>query len=178
MNGEFALKPKKIEIELAYPLGGKPPRIDILPLLSLCLGNEDLTCTFLNKFGPMPELDELFFHHAVAWGDAILDDLLEILLYTPHGTTTFVNLVFRDDCGQIFFEELSGGKPGRAPSSMDDYLAELGAVDVRTWDARVGVWNSQARVDFLVCKRKQRVTRDETKEKIKAFETQYRLVED
>ncbi|KAF3036764.1 hypothetical protein E8E11_004312 [Didymella keratinophila] len=71
----FALKPKKVEIELAYPLGVSPPRIDILPLLSLSLGNEDLRCTFLNKFGPMPEVDTLFHDHAVAWGDAILDDL-------------------------------------------------------------------------------------------------------
>jgi hypothetical protein len=48
----FALKPKKVEVELAYPLGVSPPRIDVLPLLSLSLGNEDLRCTFLNKFGP------------------------------------------------------------------------------------------------------------------------------
>lgn len=86
-DSAFALKPKKVEIEL----GVSPPHIDVLPLLSLSLGNEDLRCTFLNKFGPMPEVDALFRDHAVAWGDAILDDLLEIRLDTSAGTTVSVH---------------------------------------------------------------------------------------
>ena len=176
-EGDFVLTPKKIQIELAYPLGGNPPKIDILPLLTLCLGNEDLQCTFLNKFGHMPEVDELLFNHAVAWGDAILDDLLEILLYTQHGTITMVELIFRDDCGQAFIEELPAGKPKRAPRSMDDYLTELGAVDIRTWNARFGMWSTEARVDFVVSKRSTSQTRESLKTKRKKFGLLYLPIE-
>jgi hypothetical protein len=173
----FALKPKKVEIELAYPLGVSPPRIDVLPLLSLSLGNEDLRCTFLNKFGPMPEVDTLFHDHAVAWGDAILDDLLEIRLYTPAGTTTCVDLTFRDDIKRAFIADVKTKKT-TAPRSMQAYLGALRGSDVGTWDARVGVWNTQARVDFIVSKRASGSLKQAAGTKSRAFETQYRLVED
>ncbi|KAF2623839.1 hypothetical protein BU25DRAFT_414005 [Macroventuria anomochaeta] len=172
----FALRPKKIEIELAYPLGGEPPRLNILPLLSIFLGNKDLQCTFLNKFGPMPELDDMFWGHAVAWGDAILDDLLEILLHTPHGTTTIVDLVFREDAKLDFIGDVSRRR-GHAPPSMHGYLKQLGVVDVDVWDTRMGVWNQQARVEFVVCKRTDDDVKRGPKVRGKAFETQYRLVE-
>lgn len=172
----FALKPKKLEIELVYPLGVSPPRIDILPLLSLSLGNEDLQCTYLNKFGPMPEVDALFNNHAVAWGDAILDDLLEIRVYTPAGTTTCVDLTFRDDAERSFIANVRR-KRMIAPRSMHAYLKGLGGSDVGVWDARVGVWHPQARVEFGVLKRTAGASRaSETRSR--AFETQYRLVED
>ena len=174
-NG-FTLRPKKIEIELAYPLGGNPPRLNILPLLTLCLGNEDLQCTFLNKFGPMPELDSLFWDHAVAWGDAIVDDLLKIFLYTPHGTMTTVDLVFRDDAKPDFMEDVERRRK-RAPRSMHGYLGNLGGLDVGTWDARVGVWNTQAKVEFVVSKRTADGGNQEEETGGRAFETQYRLVE-
>ncbi|KAF1358589.1 hypothetical protein EJ07DRAFT_156800 [Lizonia empirigonia] len=151
----FALKPKKIEIELPYPLGRRPMRLNMLPLLTLCVGNEDLHCTFLNKFGPIPELHNIFRDNPVAWGEAILDDLLEISLYTPRGTTTVIGLVFRDDCGREFIEEISDGCPETPPSSMKSYLKELGA---------------QARVVFVVSKRTFKATRQGNKISRKAFE--------
>lgn len=120
----FALKPKKVEMELAYPLGVSPPHIDVLPLLTLSLGNEDLRCTFLNKFGPMPMVDRLFHDHAVAWGDAILDDLLEIRLFTPPGITTCIDLIFRDDIKRAFIKDVKTKKM-RAPSGMQAYLQAL-----------------------------------------------------
>lgn len=113
----------------------------------------------------------------MAWGEAILDDLLEISLYTPHGTTTVVDLVFREDCGKDFIEEVSDGYPRVPPTSMKSYFKELGAVDTDTWDTRVGVWNSQARVDFVVSKSTFEATKQGNKIGTKAFETQYRLVE-
>lgn len=173
----FALKPKKVEVELAYPLGVSPPRIDVLPLLSLSLGNEDLRCTFLNKFGPMPEVDALFNDHAVAWGDAILDDLLEIRLYTPAGTTTCVDLLFRADANRAFIADIRKMRMP-PPRSLHTYLKALGRPDVGTWDARVGVWNAQARVEFVVSKRTPGHFKQTLETRSRAFETQYRLVED
>lgn len=176
-ESSFMLKPKKIEIELAYPIGVSPPRIDVLPLLSLSLGNEDLQCTFLNKFGPMPEVDALFRDHPVAWGDAILDDLLKILLYTPAGTATCVDLIFRDNGKRAFLADIKRRKL-TAPRSMHGYLKGLGGSGMRTWDARVGMWNPQARVDFIVSKRAPGSLRQALETGARAFETQYRLVED
>lgn len=173
----FWLKPRKVEIELVYPLGVSPPRINVLPLLSLSLGNEDLQCMFLNKFGPMPEVDALFRDHAVAWGDAILDDLLEILLYTPAGTTTCVDLTLRDDTSHAFLADVKKKKL-KAPRSMNGYLKALGGSDVGTWDARVGVWEPQARLDFMVSKRTPGLMKEPLATMARPFETQYRLVED
>ncbi|KAF2998220.1 hypothetical protein E8E13_005353 [Curvularia kusanoi] len=165
-NG-FALTPKKIEIELNYPLGGDPPRVDVLPLLTLFLGNEDLQCTFLNKFGPLPEVDALFREHSVAWGLAILDDLLQILLYTPHGTTTIVDLVFRDDAKHDIMGELRS-RPFRPPPSMMEYLENLGYRDA---------WEQNGRVEFVVSKAAVDKPSGRQTGARKAFETQYRLMQ-
>ncbi|KAJ4984940.1 hypothetical protein SVAN01_09546 [Stagonosporopsis vannaccii] len=172
----FKLKPRKIEIELNYPLGGHPPRLDVLPLLTLCLGNENIQCSFLNKFGFLPEIDALFWDHAVAWGEAILDDLAQILLYTPSGTTTVVDLVFREDAEREFIKDIERNS-FRAPRSMHKYLENLGSVDIATWDPRVGVWNLQGRVEFVASKRAPQFAQQEGKVQSKVFETQYRLIE-
>lgn len=175
LRDSFALRPRKIEIELFYPLGGNPPRVDVLPLLTLFLGNEDLQCTFLNKFGPLSEVDALFREHPVPWGDAILDDLLQILLYTPHGTTTIVDLVFRDDVDHAFMSELRH-KPFRAPPSMRNYLNSLGLVELSASNARIGVWNVQARVECVVSKRAPDSSSGGKRRKGNAFEPMYRLM--
>ncbi|KAJ8114094.1 hypothetical protein OPT61_g3944 [Boeremia exigua] len=177
VKSNFALKPKKIEIELNYPVGGNPLRLNVLPLLALFLGNEDLQCTFLNKFGPLLEVDTLFRDHAVAWGDAILEDLLEILLYTPSGTTTVVDLVFREDAERAFISDITE-KKFRAPNSMHDYLRDLGGMETATWNPRVGVWNVQGRVEFVVSKRSPKSAENRVMRYDKVFQTQYRLIED
>ncbi|KAH6621833.1 hypothetical protein C7974DRAFT_211729 [Boeremia exigua] len=170
----FALKPQKIEIELPYPLGGKLLRLDILPLLTFCLGNEDIQCSFLNKFGPMPELNALFWDHAVAWGEAILDDLSKILVHTPSGTTTVVDLFFRGDSQHAFISDIK--RPGqRVPDSMHGYLRALGRA---TWDPRVGVWNPHGRIEFVVSRGPSLIASEKSKGSNKVFQTQYRLVED
>lgn len=173
----FALKPKKIEIELIYPLGGRPPRLNVLPLLALCLGNDEIQCSFLNKFGFLGEIDALFWNNAVAWGEAILYDLVEIQLYTPSGTTTVVDLVFPEDSGREFVKDIKSKSGLRAPRSMHEYLRNLGSVDVATWDPRVGVWNSQGRVEFVASKRAARSAQQGRKGHSKVFQTQYRLIE-
>lgn len=172
----FALRPKKLEIELNYPLGGDPPRTDVLPLLTLILGNEDLQCTFLNKFGPMPEVNSVFHGHVIAWGDAILDDLLEVLLYTPHGTTTVVHLVFRDNGKHAFVEELRpiGFRP--LPSARS-YVERLGSTDFLTWQEIVDDWDPSGRVKFVLSKKAPGSASREQVKAAKAFETQYRLMQ-
>lgn len=172
----FTLRPKKIEIELNYPLGGNPPRIDVLPLLMLVLGNEDMQCSFLNKFGPMPEVDALFHGHAVAWGDAILDDLLEILLYTPHGARTVVDLVFRENARHAFVAELrpTGFRP---PPSARSYLENLGSLDFLTLHEMIDVWNPVARVEFVVSKKAAGGTSPDLGKIGRTFETQFRLMQ-
>lgn len=176
VENEFALKPRKIEIELNYPLGGNPPRLDVLPLLTLCLGNEDIQCSFLNKFDFLPEVDSLFWNHAVAWGEAILDDLSGILLYTPSGTTTVVDLVFNEYTERTFVSDIKRNGL-RAPTSMHEYLRNLGCADMATWDPRIGVWNSQGRVEFAASKASPTLAGKARARHNKIFQTQYRLME-
>lgn len=174
-NG-FALTPRRIEIELHYPLGGNPSRVDVLPLLTLFLGNEDMQCTFLNKFGFLPEIDALFQDHAVAWGDAILDDLLHIYLYTPHGTTTMVDLVFRDDARHDFIDELRP-KAFRPPLSMRDYLRTLGDMERSEMLALAARWDIGGIVEFVVSKQAADTQSGRHTGTGQAFETQYRLMQ-
>ena len=173
-NG-FALTPRRIEIELHYPLGGNPPRVDVLPLLTLFLGNEDLQCTFLNKFGFLPEIDALFRDHAVAWGDAILDDLLHIYLYTPHGTTTMVDLVFRDDAKHDFIGELRP-KCFRPPPGMRDYLRTLGDMERSEMVALAARWDIGGIVEFVVSKQAADKQSGRHTGNGQEFEMQYRLM--
>lgn len=172
----FALKPRKIEIELIYPLGGKPPRLNVLPLLALCLGNDNIQCSFLNKFDFLPELDHLFWDHTIAWGEAILEDLSAILVYTPLGTTTVVDLVFRAESEHGFIQDIKRNG-WRAPASMHEYLCALGSADRTTWDPRVGVWNQVGRVEFVASKATSKPANEERRGRSEVFETQYRLIE-
>lgn len=125
----------------------------------------------------MPEIDGVFWHHAVPWGEAILDDLLEIVLSTPHGNTTVVDLVFRTDCGRDFIDQIQNERPERAPSSMHGYLVALAGAKYRPSDAGAGVWNPRARIDFVVSKRAASSKNRRSMLRDKAFETQYRLIE-
>jgi hypothetical protein len=140
------------------------------------LGNEDLQCTFLNKFGFLPEIDSLFRDHAVAWGDAILDDLLHIYLYTPHGTTTMVDLVFRDDARHDFIGELRP-KCFRPPPSMRDYLRTLGDIERSEMIALIARWEVGGIVEFVVSKQAANALSGRHTGNGQAFETQYRLMQ-
>jgi hypothetical protein len=104
----------------------------------------------------MPELDKIFWNHTVAWKAAITQDLLAVVLYAQQGTTTTVELVFRDDANREFVNQIPQGRRRDAPPSMRAYLTKLGAVYNNTWDPRVGVWNTQARVNFAVSKKNVR----------------------
>jgi hypothetical protein len=173
----FALTPKKIEIEIAYTLAGNRRCLDVMPLVNICLSNPDLQCTFMTKFGPMPELDNLFWNHAKAWEAAIRDDLLKIMLYPELGAKTIVELVFREDIKLDFIGDVPTKRWRHALPSMHEYLTELGAIDISNGETRFGIGDAQTRVEFVVSKRSCERSSQKWKAKGKAFETQYRLVE-
>jgi len=160
VKGSFALTPKKIEIELAYPVGGPIRRLNITKLIKFFLSKSDLQCTFLNKFGPMTELDQLFWGHSKTWKDAIEQDLHGVMLWPPNGSKTTVELVFRSDAKQNFIEDVPSRRWKYAPPSLYQYLTEIGATGLGAWGARVDVLNTSTRVEFVVSKTQQAPKKD------------------
>ncbi|KZM24961.1 hypothetical protein ST47_g3900 [Ascochyta rabiei] len=177
-ENRFALTPRKVEVEFTSHCGGSSSRLDITHLLMISFSIEHMECRFFDKFGPMPELDAIFSDHREAWKAAIGRDVMKVTLWPLEGTTTQIQLVFFEDAKVDFVEEIPGG--GWRPSfpSMHSYLSMLGAENLGERNARMGVWNPQARVEFIVSKRARTITKQEATLKRRPFETQYRLVED